>query len=81
MLLMILSRWAGPFIPLCCFPGQKRVCMLEDVFHYYCILSCIPNDCSLVLTFTNFSSCWAGLGSVLRCDVYPCFCCVVLHND
>ena len=40
--------------------------MPEDVLRYYCIQSCIPIDCSLTLTFTNFSSCWPGLGSVLR---------------
>ena len=28
---------------------------------YYCILSCIPIDCSLTLTFTIFSRCWPGL--------------------
>ena len=40
-----------------------------------------PIDCSLTLTSTNFSGCWPGLGSVLRRDVCPCLCCVVLHND
>ena len=55
--------------------------MLEDVFHYYCILSCIPIDCSLILTFTNISSCWPGLGSLLRRDVNPCLNSVVLHSD
>ena len=49
-------------IPLCGFSGQQRVCMLEDVFHYYSILSCVPIDCSL----TKISSCWPGLGSLLR---------------
>ena len=51
--------------------------MLEDVFHYYSILSCIPIDCSL----TNISSCWPGLGSLLRRNVNPCLKIVVLHSD
>ena len=34
--------------------------MLEDVFHEYSILSCIPIDCSL----TKISSYWPGLGSL-----------------
>ena len=39
--------------------------MPEDVLHHYCILSCIPIDCSLSLTFTNFSSCWPGIDRFL----------------
>ena len=31
----------------------------------YCILSCIPIDGSLSLTFTNYSSCWPGLARSL----------------
>ena len=46
-----------------------------DVFHFYCILSCIPIDCSLILTFTDNNSCWPGLGSLPRRDVNPCLNC------
>ena len=55
--------------------------LLLQIDCYYCVLSCIPVDCSLILTFTKISSCWPGLGSLLRCGVNPCLCCVVLHND
>ena len=55
--------------------------MPEDVLHFYRILSCIPIDSSLNLTFPIFSSCWPGLGSILRRDIYSCLYCVVLHND
>ena len=55
--------------------------MLDDVFRYYCILSCIPIERSLILTFTKISSCWPGLGSLLSRGVNPWLNFVVLHSD
>ena len=52
-------------------------CSDQDVFHYNSILSYIPIDCSL----TAVSSCWPGLGSLLRRDVNPCRNFVVLHSN
>ena len=65
------------FYPFLLFLWPIACVLLEDVFHYSSILSCIPIDCSL----TNVSSCWPGLGSLLRCDVTPCLNFVVIHSD
>ena len=45
-LVFVVNSFRGRLVPLCCFPGQPRACMPEDVLTI--VVSC-PIDCSLTL--------------------------------